>query len=335
MSANERAISLAKEEVGYLEKKTSDYTYLYSKEKNAGSNNYTKYNYELAKTDIFNGSKFGYQWCTSFYIWIFYHLWGAELTKKCLYLPSKSLAAGCVYAVKYYKSAGKYGSTPQLGAQIFFKDSDGDPCHTGIVIGFNSTTVWTIEGNTSSSSSETIISNGGGVFQRSYSRSNSRIHGYGYPNWSVLESFSEGWQKSNGKWWYRYKDGSYPVNQFKEIDGYWYYFDKEGYLVTNTTWTYNNTTYKADNNGHIEIISNSSASNNSEEGFNVAKQYKNKNSIEYVYADTSLKTKVGSLDPNESCECLAIVNGKYLVKYRLNGTSEYKTGFVKYSGGVS
>ena len=46
-----------------------------------------------------------------------------------------------------------------------------------------------------STTSETVISNGGGVFQRKYSRSNSKIYGYGYPNWSVLESYTEGWQK--------------------------------------------------------------------------------------------------------------------------------------------
>lgn len=40
------------------------------------------------------------------------------------------------------------------------------------------------------------------------------------------------WHKDNGKWWYRYADGTYPTSEWKEIDNVWYYFDKEGYLVT-------------------------------------------------------------------------------------------------------
>lgn len=70
------------------------------------------------------------------------------------------------------------------------------------------------------------------------------------------------------------------------------------------------------------------------EEFEVAKTYRNGSTSEPVYADTSLKTKTGSLDPREVCECLAIVNGRYLVKYKVNGTSSYKCGFVKYNGGI-
>ena len=71
-----------------------------------------------------------------------------------------------------------------------------------------------------------------------------------------------------------------------------------------------------------------------EEEFEVAKVYKNGSTPEKVYADTNLTKQVGSLDKYEQCECLAIVNGRYLVKYKVNGTNNYKCGFVKYSGGV-
>ena len=71
-----------------------------------------------------------------------------------------------------------------------------------------------------------------------------------------------------------------------------------------------------------------------EEDFEVAKTYKNGSTPEPVYADTTLKTKTGSLDKYEVCECLAIVNGVFLVKYKVNNSTAYKTGFVKYSGGV-
>lgn len=75
--------------------------------------------------------------------------------------------------------------------------------------------------------------------------------------------------------------------------------------------------------------------NNDDEGeYNVAKIYKNGSTNETVYADTDLKNKIGSLDKYEECECIDKVDGKYVVKYRVNGTNAYKVGFVKYNGGI-
>lgn len=73
---------------------------------------------------------------------------------------------------------------------------------------------------------------------------------------------------------------------------------------------------------------------NGEESFEMSKTYRNGSTSEPVYADTSLKTKTGSLDPREICECFAIVEGRYLVKYKVNNSNVYKTGFVKYNGGI-
>ena len=36
----------------------------------------------------------------------------------------------------------------------------------------------------------------------------------------------------NGRWWYRYGDGSYPCSKFDVINGSTYYFDKSGYMIT-------------------------------------------------------------------------------------------------------
>ena len=47
MSAIEKLLAVASAEVGYLEKRTN--SNLYSKTGNAGSNNYTKYGYEMHK----------------------------------------------------------------------------------------------------------------------------------------------------------------------------------------------------------------------------------------------------------------------------------------------
>ena len=71
------------------------------------------------------------------------------------------------------------------------------------------------------------------------------------------------------------------------------------------------------------------------EEFNMAKVYKNGSTRENVFAETNFRTKTGSLNPWEQVECLDVVNGAYLVKYKVDGTNTYKTGFCKYHGGVN
>lgn len=45
----------------------------------------------------------------------------------------------------------------------------------------------------------------------------------------------EGWKQDGNGWWYQNADGSYPVNQWKEIDGKQYYFGGDGYMLHDTT----------------------------------------------------------------------------------------------------
>lgn len=62
--------------------------------------------------------------------------------------------------------------------------------------------------------------------------------------------------------------------------------------------------------------------------------YHNGSTPENVFADLNLTKKIGSLDCYESCQCLGKFNGKYIVKYKINGTENYKVGFVGYNGGI-
>ncbi|MCH5317728.1 MAG: M23 family metallopeptidase [Eubacterium sp.] len=74
--------------------------------------------------------------------------------------------------------------------------------------------------------------------------------------------------------------------------------------------------------------------NKESDTMNEAKTYKNGSTAETVYADTAKKTKIGSLDPYEKCTCFGKFDGMYLVNYKVDGTSNYKCGFVAYNGGL-
>ena len=227
MSAVDKVVALAISQIGYHEKANNSGLYTSG---NNGSGNFNKYAYEIDHNypGYFNGSKNGYEWCTSFVSWCFLTNFGDNATHAMLHTPKNSMAAGCVYAVQYFKNAGAYCSTPKVGDQWFKKDSDGDPCHTGIVVAVNGSQFDVVEGNKNNQ-----------VERNTYNVGGYSTHGFGRPDWSAVEpqTYTEGWQKDSNGWWYRYKDGSYPKSQWAMLDNKWYYFDTEGYMVSNQ-WKY-------------------------------------------------------------------------------------------------
>lgn len=64
------------------------------------------------------------------------------------------------------------------------------------------------------------------------------------------------------------------------------------------------------------------------------KTYQNGSTTEIVYADTDCKTKIGSLNPRESCDCFGIFNNRAMVRYRIGTSNNFKIGFCKWTGGV-
>lgn len=66
----------------------------------------------------------------------------------------------------------------------------------------------------------------------------------------------------------------------------------------------------------------------------IVRRYKNGSTKETIYADTNLSKVIGSLSPYEECDCFGIFNNRPMVRYKIDGTSNYKLGFAKWTGGV-
>ncbi len=163
---NSKLIKVGLNEVGYKEKATN--AFLYSKNKNAGYNNYTKYGEAYGMN--------GVAWCCEFARWCFEKAFGKN---NCDDLFPKT--AWCESARQFYIKKGQYGKNPKIGSPIFFKtDSRAMANHIGFVYKYDKTFVYTIEGNTSAGSE--VVPNGGCVAQKCYYRNNPKILGYGYPS---------------------------------------------------------------------------------------------------------------------------------------------------------
>lgn len=185
MTAIERVVKRASNEIGYLEKKSN--SQLYDDTANAGYNNWTKYANDLDKLGVYNGKKNGFDWCDMFVDWVFITEFGVNLGMKLLCQPMGGLGAGCTYSMQYYKNKGQLHTQPKPGDQIFFsRDGWKTSYHTGIVVDVKGSTVYTIEGNTSSASG--VIANGGCVARKSYPVGSGR---YGRPNYSIVEEEEE------------------------------------------------------------------------------------------------------------------------------------------------
>lgn len=214
-----KVLEIAEEEIGYLEKK--DKTDLYSKTGNAGSNNFTKYWKDLGATGMQ-----GEPWCNAFVNWCFEKAYGSE-AKHLLCTPGL-WSYYTPTSANYFMQAGRWYKTPVVGDIVYFKN-DKRICHVGIVIEVNGNTITTIEGNTSSAVG--VIPNGGGVFKKYYTIPNSRIAGFGRPDYDVV-MYNAGWNHDAKGWWYADSSTTYLKDTWKVLNHCKYYFDSEGYAVT-------------------------------------------------------------------------------------------------------
>ena len=166
----EKVILIAKNEEGYLEKKSNNQ--LDNKTANAGSANYTKYWRDI-KPDYQ-----GQPWCAAFISWCFMKAFGLDNAKKLLKH----------WPYVYCPTLGKLftrNANPKIGDVVIFYHN-GMFTHTGLVTAVIGDRFCTIEGNTSGASG--IIANGGGVCAKSYLNSQMPGTKFCTPDYSIVSN---------------------------------------------------------------------------------------------------------------------------------------------------
>lgn len=189
----------------------------------------------------------GQPWCDSYQDTVLIHLFGVDKAKQLL----GGFSAYTPTSANFFKQMGRWFKDPNVGVQVFFKNSTRI-YHVGYVYDWDEKYIYTIEGNTSSAPG--VIANGGCVAKKKYLRTDPKIAGYGFPDYSIVNEFKEGWVRAADgvRWWYQTREGKYPANVWCIINHHWYLFDKEGYMLTNWhTWDGKNCDVPGDENWYF------------------------------------------------------------------------------------
>jgi LysM repeat protein len=131
--------------------------------------NNSKYNQWFGRIPGYGEDGYGYPWCAAFQSWL--------LDKTGL----KALGprtASCLATVAWFKARKRWSAYPALGAQILFGPGGGT--HVGLVVGYDRSYVYTVEGNTNVSGG----AEGDGVWRKTRVRRDTNVYGYGYPDYS-------------------------------------------------------------------------------------------------------------------------------------------------------
>ena len=235
----DNVIKTALAEVGYLEKSAAFYKRigkdcLYPKTDYAGSDNYTKYGYELNQIHP-TVIDFPAAWCDCFVDWCFYKAYGISNAEAMIggHFDDYTKNSAKLYIGKeaFYYAKTFHG---QKGDQVFFsKNGTFDGIyHTGLVIDADDKYIYTVEGNTSGG--EEVVPNGGGVYKKKYTHDNPKLYGFGRPKYDLIEKH---WVQDNGIWYYQdgFGRNTYGWALIKETKGdaeHWYYFNSRGQMMT-------------------------------------------------------------------------------------------------------
>lgn len=243
-------ISLARKQVGYMEKKSN--SQLDSHTANAGYNNWQKYSRDINNAGLqgYNGAA----WCGSFQMWLDLQIFGKDKALELWNMTEDTYVGyNCFATYNVFAKVGKTGRTPKLGSLVIFTYS-----HMGRVIDIYTKDgqqyIECIEGNTSSAANDR---NGGCVAIKHRRADESVIKGYCYIDYDMEQTDTEpasgwietdkGWKfklgtgqwicedwwlDTNGKWSWFDENGIALSNCWKEIKGAWYYFGPDTYCLT-------------------------------------------------------------------------------------------------------
>lgn len=151
-----KLVAIAKSQVGYHEGR--------SKSSHGGYywNNIQKYAQQVPGLGWNNGGP----WCATFVSWCVMKAGLAD------YYPRTATVS---VAMDWFKQKGEWSEYPAIGAQVIYGTTGSS--HTGLVYDYDSTYIYTVEGNTNTNGS----AEGDGVYAKKRVRRDSYVHGYGYP----------------------------------------------------------------------------------------------------------------------------------------------------------
>jgi hypothetical protein len=158
-AAKEKLCAWAMSQVGYSE----------------GANNSNRYADTPGLSEMYGWAPQNQPWCDVFVDSGFIICFGLAAACAMTYQRMGEGSALCRQSAQYYKDNGAFFQTPEIGDQAFFFSSGGIN-HTGIVVRVDGGSVHTVEGNVSDM-----------VAERCYSVGDSKIAGYGRPNWEAVE----------------------------------------------------------------------------------------------------------------------------------------------------
>ena len=203
---------------------------LYDKTNFSGSDNLTKYAYELNKAGL--GHPNGFAWCQTWIAYIFWKCYNAEIANKLLCGMLRS--ASTMEVKNAMIKAGR--QVPLVKAEpgdIVFRSRNGGG-HVGLVVGRSAEgKIISVEGNTSPTDKNSW--NGGQVARHVGASWEWCVR----PDYSILEK-DEGpewrWLHFGEDWFYQRRDGQnwHGWLKVKESAGswlHWYWFDKRGVMA--------------------------------------------------------------------------------------------------------
>lgn len=242
-------IERIRSEEGYVEKKSN--AQLDSKTGNKGSNNYTKYSRDVNNAGLMGCQ--GQPWCATFQFANEMYEFGKDQALKNWNMTSNTYTGyNCFATYNKFKSSGKVGMTPKLGALVIFNYS-----HMGRVIDIysrNGVKYYScVEGNTSSNLNDR---NGGQVkIKERKFYDTSTIKGYCYIDYDVVEEQPKksGWYQEDGGWrFYLGNTGDCVRDAWYKDGEKWYWFRNDGLMVHDVWYSYNGNWYYLGSDGAMK-----------------------------------------------------------------------------------